>query len=353
MIEYILFFLIYNLAIFITDVKEKKNTIFLLFSILFIFSAFRFNVGVDYPNYKELYETKGDIQALIRVGSRINEIGFIYIIKILNILGAGFQVLLMLYAFITIYFILKFIDIFSINYKLTLIAYAFTPIFYLTSFNAVRQSAAISLFAFSIVYIYERKFWRYSLIILVGTIFCHLSMVLMLPIYFYAKLKLTRSKELIIILSSILVGFIITYLIRLTPYNLYLNDSDFNLNLIVLVFLGFFMFIMWNKKQIIKNEKLNILYNIGFLSSIVLILMFENRNFSANLFLRLNSYFVIVYLVLLGVIPAIFKERNIKIFIQLTIILGIFMMFWQTIVIKGDYYSLVPFSFNFNFSSDN
>ena len=322
---------------------------FFAFLALFLFSSFRFDVGVDYLNYKAIYETSGDSQELIKIGFYINEIGFIYLIKFLNFIGLGSQFMLMMYSFFTIYLVLKFIDKFAINYKVALLTYAFIPVFYLTSFNAVRQSAAISLFAYSIIFIYERKQWHYYFSILAGAFFFHLSLLLMLPIYYYANIKLTRFKEFIMICSSVCLGFILSFLLSLTPYNIHLEDVESELNLVVFLFIIVFFFITWNRRYLIKSKKLNILYNIGFLTILVFILMFENRNIGANLFLRLNNYFIVVYLVFLGTLPSLFKGNDLKITASVFITGGVALLYLKTIIISGSYYHLVPYIFNVNY----
>lgn len=172
----------------------------------------------------------------------------------------------------------------------------------------------------------------------------------MLPVYFYAKLKLTRISEIIIICSSVCIGLVFSYFLKSTPYGLYFDrHMDFELNFIVFFFIVFFIFIIWHKDRIIQNEKLNIIYNIGLLSIVVFILMFENPNVGANLFLRLNNYFMVVNIVLIGLIPSLFKEHSIKNMVNILVIIGICSLFLRTIIDKGIIYQLVPYEMSVNY----
>ena len=103
MIIYIGLLSIFILALFFTSIDKRFRYIFgiiLTLSLIFV-SGFRYNVGMDYPPYEELYSKVSN-------GEQIDsEIGFVTICRICSMIGANAQLMFLILAIITISFIYK------------------------------------------------------------------------------------------------------------------------------------------------------------------------------------------------------------------------------------------------------
>lgn len=88
-------------------------------------------------------------------------------------------------------------------------AYAIVLLFATTqlynSFNGIAQYLAAAIYLFAIPYIYERKFWKYALVVAICCMF-HMGAIVLFPIYFIA---LNRTDSLKGILTSVVVLIIL------------------------------------------------------------------------------------------------------------------------------------------------
>lgn len=74
-----------------------------------------------------------------------------------------------------------------------------------TSFNITQQSLACAILLYFCNYIYERKFWKYLLVVIVCTLIHKVSIVALLFYFFSGKGKAQNTKKIVIALTVIIV----------------------------------------------------------------------------------------------------------------------------------------------------
>ena len=142
--------------------------------VFMIFYGIRYDVGKDYLNYLEVYQTHDGIERF--------EPAFFFITNTLSNCGVHY----------TFYFaILAFIQIFFVLYSIKDERYLF-PFFAITLImgqffwhwmNGIRQDVAACIYVFAVNFIVERKPFKFLLCILLAIGF-HKSSILLLPTYF-------------------------------------------------------------------------------------------------------------------------------------------------------------------------
>ncbi len=253
----------------INDIKSKKVLGFIAFFLLFAVSAIRFEVGTDYTNtYVRTYNL-----VLNNVKNIRCDIGFLWLNKFLALLEANVQWIFVITSLIINYFICKNINKNSKGMMLSYYIYI-CSMFYFFTMNGVRQSIAISLFYYSLIYIKDNSSIKYMITNSIGAFF-HNSALIFLPLYYVLKREYKFLLKIIIIIitflsSSIILPYICNFLLT-TKYSLYINNgafsplSAFNLSSIINLIL-FFAY----EKLIKKKNKEDIIYsNIHFVGIIV------------------------------------------------------------------------------------
>ena len=261
LVPYILLFLS---LIFVYNIKNKGiNKLYLMATILFVFSAIRYGTGWDYFSYMNEIKSN-DIERyeflcqLLMTFSRNN----------------GIQLFFVVTSFLIIYPLAIGCKKMSRDPELSLIVYALIPQFYIYSLDVIRNAVAWSLVFCSYAYFREKKY-LVSILLLLMALGFHISVVASIPIYILYFLKIGRKISIGIFLSS----FVLTSL--LSNYLLLLNfeDSAFKgasyyiggeasgggsmkwaMNMIGILFL-----LLWNRLSEVRggNVKYLVLINVG------------------------------------------------------------------------------------------
>lgn len=186
------------------------------------------------------------------------------------------------------------------------------------SFNGIRQSLAIVIFFYSIKFIIERKIIFYTLTLLVASLF-HLSVLLLLPLYFLVGIRFNRNFWLIVYVSSLFlmasdflnaaITKIFTQFFQLIPYfqsyeQYTVSDSflvsrqasatDTGLGVILNVFITLFI-IFFSNRTLIRFPSLSFYLFLFSFSAVI-----SNLFFSIELIGRLLSYFLPLFSLLMA-----------------------------------------------------
>ena len=192
-----------------TSERRVSIYIFLVFILLFIFSAFRGNMTADYDNYVDLYDRfssyslkgivsrgwfdypeEGYIFFQFLIKKIFNNVLFIFIITSFFILIGNFKEIKAQWKYAGFLPILLFVEIGE----------------YYNSFNLIRQVIAATIIILGSKYLYEEKFFKYLLIVIVATLF-HKSSIIMLPCYFLLNIRFTK-KTLIVYFIVLIIGLL-------------------------------------------------------------------------------------------------------------------------------------------------
>lgn len=251
--------------------SKAEKLIVMPFLITFFISAIRYNVGMDYNSYYELYN---NINSSLASGY---EKGFCFIIKILRLLFNTPQALFVLTSFIFCFLVYKCIKANEDDKALQYFIFI-TSTFYFFSMNGIRQSIAIIIFYYSLKYVKEKNFNKYLICNLLGIIFHEISIVF-IPLYFVLGHHFKNKNKLIII---IVVALLSNYAVKLiglvlsnTKYYHYIRSGSyftlgkFNISSII----NLLIFIMYCIGIKDKNEDDIIYENIHFLGIITSIFL--------------------------------------------------------------------------------
>lgn len=186
-----------------------------------------------------------------------------------------------LLPFVTIIITYSIYFMIFINYHKKYQIKKFDSIYFITLFFAlcnyyyiatgIKSGIAYSLLALSI-YLVENKKKKIGYLLMLISIFCHGSTLILISLYFISKLKLFRTKYrftlLFTFLGTSLMGFILSLIpIPMFNYisdkiNLYINRHTFSLNPIVLITeIVIAIFLIYRCQIIIKKHKSDILLN--------------------------------------------------------------------------------------------
>ena len=342
MIAYFIIFFIISILLLVGSYikKYKKISFFISIIVLVFFSGFRKNVGLDYNNYLELFDS-------IKLNYDVPlEFGYQILINIIILIGGKYQLLVLISSVITNFFIGLFIYRNSSNPNYSLFIYISLSIFYLATFTAMRQFIAVGLFFYSLNFIISKQFWKYFALILLGTSI-HITMIFLLPLYFLLgrnfKFWHYIAMTFIFLLCLKIVDIIF---LRLGFSQLYfIQDEDAKISPIIFIFsaVGFFFIIIRNR--FIHQNVNNIIYlNMVFILLLITLSIFVTI-IPPAIILRMSSYFSISYLIL---IPAFFLTIKNLYFRYFSLLLGtcISIFFYIfLIVFNGKRYNLIPYDF--------
>lgn len=283
----------------------EKISAFIIFLELYIISAIRFHVGTDYGVYLDFYR-KIDKLTYDPKGM---EIGYFYLNKIVKAILGGEYAIFAITSLIIVGLVYLTVKKFSVDPVLSLIIYMCMS--YLISFNIIRQSITISIVFFSIRYIDSKFKWIIPL--LIGSLF-HKTILLVIPLFFLAKLNLKRIHYIIIFFIGIFL--FLTYgrtLVFITNFiegfNHYIGSNFVSeganpiRTLITFTILGFFLL---DYNEIMKNKKMKFAFTMFLFGAIFSLFMLRGK-----IFARVVDYFDIFQILLIPYVLNSIKKLNI------------------------------------------
>lgn len=339
------YFLVYFTLLFLCIAGNiSKNRLFLIsaFFILIVFSGFRYNVGVDYPNYVQIYNRE--------YGYGSQELGFNLLISILHSIGTTAQMLFLVMAFLMQFFVYKIIKKYDYNTWTSVLIYYSISTFYIASFNGARQYLAIAIALWALKFIEEKKKWRFLITILVTAFFWHKSVLIFILLYPVLDKKLSIKLKIIVLLLTILCSQMLNTIISYTPYIRYLElTRDTDISSFTYIFAAFsaIILIIENKFHLLGGNA--IISNLNFLCFCTLVIVFlQSNGVFIQMMLRINSYFLFPFIIIIPAIISRIHNRHYRIgaYCGLHILLVIYL--FRTVYLNGETYALIPYSMNFN-----
>jgi len=315
---------------------------YLAFLLLTLFAGLRVDVGVDFESYDQMF-------SLIRMDAApfsfepLN----ILIINIINFLDLGNQFIFIAYSFFIMTGVIFFIKKLSPLKELSLLIFMMIGIFYLSTFNGIRQWAAISMSLFAITRLLEKKYFQTGFA-LVSAILFHLSAIilLLLPLL----LVRWRLKHVVAaIIVCLLFSNIFLYAIQNSQYFLYLDairfDQTGNIFFIffylVFLLLSLILFKYFSHSSNLSRTQV-LLLNMN-LASLFVLLLGVVMEIDFLTLMRVNSYFQVQLIVL---IPMLLIEiRNCYLRVIGFFLCGTFCVsyFLYTLYSNGAAFQLVPY----------
>jgi hypothetical protein len=315
-----------------------------LFIILAFFSGFRYEVGTDYHSYEVRFDliSKG-------LNGEFSEYGYVLVVKLVQYLGGTMQLVFLIFACLNQYFIFKFIERYSFNRTqyFSIFIYLSVGTFFLGSLNLIRQSLTISLFAYSLIYIETKQLLKYLSIMALGAFFVHASLIVLTPCYFFLCKHINKTLKIVIAVVALLFGSLFFRLLLASPYAVYakLNFTHSSISLSI-IFAAICLFVLSTERFSYDTGR-NALYNMNFISLVILVLMLTNSSLSSEIFLRMNNYFMVSLIILIPLIINSIKDSSIRTCILLTVSSILCLYFIRNAIILGESTKLLPYSMNF------
>ncbi len=254
----------------------------------------RYDVGVDHLSYlqsyeyvKEGYNPRNETEFLFSLFTDLFSKNYIHYSVYFSIL-AFIQLSLIYYAFKSERYLFPFI-----------IFVFFTSGWFFNFMGGIRQTIVCSIFIYAAKFIKERKLFNYFICIFIG-FFIHKSAIFLFPLYFLSLNKDWFKNRWIqiglIVLSAVISNLniwenfidLISWLMTLVGYDdryIHLdaqlkNSTEeftrgirFYAPLLIYILIAFFSPIL---KNVYKNTKINIYYNLYFIGALSFPLFFNN-----------------------------------------------------------------------------
>lgn len=327
---------------------KVKPILLFTFFLFFLFSGVRYNVGMDYDNYNEIFNVlRGGENFFGHSVDRLEPITLL-LIKIVELLGVDNQFIFLIYAFFTLGGIFYFIDKLSPYKELSVFIFFTVGIFYFSTFNGIRQWLALSFFLVASVSYLDGKIKR-SVFFIIIAFFAHYSAVF---IVFCFPFLFTRWRFYVFFLFSVIAfsfSQVILYIISYTPYSIYMENIRFSQSgdpFFLFVYFSILLFFpisfrYFNRAHHI-DQSVIFLLNMCLLSCVsFLILFFMGVDFLTSM--RLNMYFQMQLIILIPVFLLRIKDYEIKFSFLVFILFFLSFVFYKTIFINGQKYKLVPY----------
>ncbi len=322
-----MFYYIILIVIFITillnefmhDKFEKKIYIFWII-FLFIISAFRYETGNDWLAYERMLDYELPFRTAIDNFSNYYnynkdiEIGYRLLNSIVKSAGGDLQTVFFITSLFSFISLSKFIKQYS-NKKLISVIIYYSVFFLNFNMSIIRQGIALSIFLIALNYLFDRKFIKYILLILIATSF-HQSAIVLIPVYFIYRLhfngKVMLGTLLVFLLLRVINVDFITMIALFLPTSLMNYVFGYLQGSIVQPLLSFGTIerlvssvLMIVALSFIKDKKLHF---FGHLYIIYVILNFTL--FKSDIILtRIRFYFQISYIVMIPILYTYYKKK--------------------------------------------
>lgn len=329
---FILFFCFLSLFI---KLSNYHSYIFCL--ILLIFGSIRFEIGMDYNSYTELFnEIIPDFDLSLRITDTFSEPGYVFFIKLFKLVGFGNIGLFAIHIIVSLFFVNKAILKYSKNIYLSWLT--FFGVYYINLlFNGIRQGLLISILLYYIPILFEKKkynFYKILWLTFLLTFFVHKTALVVPILYLLTLIELSTNKKILFIFLSCIwaYGGIGDSIVQLTHLDFVKNSS-------LLSVLDVYS-VSENNENSINFFSISMMHRLIFL----FLGIYFTRFISNSIHLRiLNLYYwgVIIYILLvpLGYMIATRISMNFKIFDIIT--LSYFIYYFKEKEFKISYLILI------------
>lgn len=206
---------------------------------------------------------------------------------------------------------------------------------FLVSMNGIRQVLAAAIAFTAIHYLIKRKWFGYTLIIILASFF-HQSALILLPIYFVVKLKEWSKATVVMLTSAVLIvlGYeffseMLFEMIEDTQYGHYKTFSEGGANKLRVIVAGVPLLIAFIGRKRFReiSPHSNFIVNMSLLGFLFMLISTQNW-----IFARFSIYFELYQLILISWVVKLFRERDGRV-IYLGIIVCYFIFYYYDSVI--------------------
>jgi len=325
MIYLVIFLFLLSFSFFDINLKFGSNSQLLYFIVIivFILLAGLRNMGYDFANYNEIFDSLSFGSKNNAVLDLLIEPGFSLFVKILKLLGLGFYVLIFVFAFFSVILKTAFFSKYSAYPFVSLLIY-FSIAYLIKDMGQIRHGLAMAIVLMSFVFVFKKKTFAFFLFVLLAFTI-HASAIAVIPVYWLANITI-RPRYLIaalVVLFPLLfidlrpvflsfLGFITLPQVQ-SKATFYLYSEEFgsplglNISVIlrVLIFLGMLAFYQNGKNNYSFYPQLVTLYFYG----LFLYILF---NSVSDFAIRTSDYFKLLDCIILPFFITLGKNRTQK-----------------------------------------
>lgn len=264
-------FILFSSTFFVWLSEKGRHTIdrwillSIAFLLVFIPSAVRYDIGTDYLNYMEIFESGNYINY------KIKEPAFYFVNWFLDSIGAHVQWLFVSFAFIFTAVTFKA----YLRKNAWLLHFIFFSMLWFFSFNGTRQAIALSCCFLGLFYFFDKRYTYFVMLAILGALF-HQSALVVIFLGVLALIPLStcfKSHIAPLMFIAILgvaffsINIVLSYieqilnLLGMTKYSSYFNSTkhfverDFGSGLGALVKVFFSIYIIINCKNYLQQKK--------------------------------------------------------------------------------------------------
>lgn len=350
--------------------NRKKKIIYLVltFGIFVMLSALRSNsVGNDTSAYLRLFSNISISEDISRYSWRY-ESGYLWLNKILSLVSANPQIILVVTSIIIMGGYARFIYKYSNNVWLSVYLF-FTLGYFGMSMNTVRLNIAIVIILYSYDFLREKKLFKFALTVILASLF-HRTAIVFIVAWIINKFKINYKT-----ISLTAIGSVILYvafpailkivLIFFPTYQYYMGSAYLDgstrfasvMNFFVgLSIVGFGMYTRYQKKKIRENNttlllndvknKINDAENMLLLLLASVAITFSSFNFS--LLDRAGNYFFVFAIVYIPNAIRSLRDKNLKVLITFVLIILFFAYATIIKIMRPEWNIIYPYRFYWN-----
>ena len=311
--------------------------------LLFLFAAFRRDVGADFHNYYNIFIEFGLDSAPFDF-EPLNML----IIDAINYIGLTVYFIFFIYSMITLFSVYYFVVKLSDNQEVSLAIFFLTGMFYLSTLNGIRQWSALALILIAIVKFIDRKLLTTFFVIILASLF-HKSAIIMLFLFFF-NYRVDIKRIFLVTVCLLFLLKSITYVISISGYSRYLIEGLYTQSISTVLLLTYTAFLMvapivlgYFNKTIILDRKITILINMNFASILILAFGFMS-GMSAVSVMRMNMYFQMQVIVLIPLMLSKIQPVSLRKLAYILLLSSLSLLFFYTLIENGEIYKLTPYN---------
>lgn len=372
---YICIALYYVLSMIIEKILHNRinRTIWILVLVLplFILSAFRApTVGNDTISYLRSYIIVSQESFFSPSQSRL-EIGYIFYMRLIALFGFsyfGFQVIT---STLILFSVSRFIYKYSHNIAFSFFIFMTSRMFF-ASMNISRQYLAMAILLFSVEFIKNRNFLKFSIAVVIASSI-HFTAIIFFAVYPLSKLKFNLKKTILLLSLGIITFLLFDKIINIFVsvigrYEGYLEGEYFNFERNIAVYLSliinllFFLVALltkyWKYGEPEKHAKeIGIYYQASslelpneklFYIFCLLTLILSIIGLKATILSRIESYFSIYFLAFIPSVVKCIRINELRAIVVIGIIIGLFASFVVVMIFRPHWTTVFPYEWYWN-----
>ncbi len=276
--------------------KNGNYALFASFAVIFLFLALRYDYGIDYMAYYDVFNAIGELSFSQLGQAAFNDWGYVFSNWLFAQLGLNFYFYVAAVAFLqcaVLYNVIKE-NVPSEFQWLAVAIYLFNPTFMLIQCSAIRQTIAIFLFLYSIRFIIRRKPLKFIVCIILGGLF-HRSCLFMMPIYLvcgpfkmksYIKLSVACAYWVLFFYGGFFIDQLIPVINYINPKYLKSYNVAGQVGTGFFIMFYFICLLWWLYSINAVDEKINVYMKVSIIFFVTLVL-----GIWLMMFARIGYYF--------------------------------------------------------------